>query len=109
ADATIRIEGLREDEEVLAYLPIAWVGDHFFSYGQAIIAGFCIACPESPETVLNDLRELGPTYFFAPPRIFESILTSVTIRMEDAGLLKRKLFAFFMQVARRCGADILDG
>lgn len=109
AEATVRAEGLREDEEVLAYLPIAWAGDHFFSYGQAIIAGFCIACPESPETVLNDLRELGPTYFFAPPRIFESILTSVTIRMEDAGLLKRKLFAFFMEVARRCGADILDG
>ena len=109
AEGTIGVEGLREDEEVLAYLPMAWVGDHFFSYGQAIIAGFCIACPESPETVLNDLRELGPTYFFAPPRIFESILTSVTIRMEDAGLLKRKLFAFFMEVARRCGADILDG
>ena len=108
SDATIRVEGIREDEQVLSYLPMAWVGDHLFSYGQAYVAGFCIACPESPETVLADLRELGPTYFFAPPRIFENILTSVMIRMEDAGWLKRRLFHYFMDVARRCGADILD-
>ena len=109
SEATIGGEGIRGDEEILSYLPMAWAGDHVFSYAQAYVAGFCIACPESPETVLNDLRELGPTYFFAPPRIFENILTSVMIRMEDAGWLKRWMFRHFMAVARRCGADILDG
>jgi long-chain acyl-CoA synthetase len=104
----IAFEGLTADDEVLAYLPMAWVGDHLFSYGQSYVAGFCVSCPESADTVLYDLRELGPTYFFAPPRIFENILTTVMIRMEDASWLKRKAFKFFMSVAKRCGSRILD-
>ncbi|MCX7643890.1 MAG: AMP-binding protein [Rhodobacteraceae bacterium] len=100
---------LRETDEVLAYLPMAWVGDFIFSIGQAYWAGFCTNCPESAETMLTDLREIGPTYFFAPPRIFESLLTSVMIRMEDAGPLKRGLFRHFMAHARRVGPAILDG
>ncbi len=109
AKAGIEFEGLREDEEVLAYLPMAWVGDHIFSFGQSYVAGFCVSCPESGETVLQDLRELGPTYFFAPPRIYENILTTVTIRMEDASRIKRKMFKYFMEVAKRAGSRILDG
>ncbi len=102
-------EGLRSTDESLAYLPIAWIGDHIFSYGQAFICGFCVACPESSETVLTDLRELGPTYFFAPPRIFENVLTTVMIRMEDAGSIKRSMFHFFMNHARKVGVKLLDG
>ncbi|MBC7155939.1 MAG: AMP-binding protein, partial [Rhodobacteraceae bacterium] len=79
-----RFDNLRPGEEVLAYLPMAWVGDFIFSIGQAMWAGFCVNCPESPETMMTDLREIGPTYYFAPPRIFETMLTSVMIRMEDA-------------------------
>jgi long-chain acyl-CoA synthetase len=105
----IAFDNLHQDEEVLAYLPMAWVGDHLFSYGQSYVAGFCVSCPESGATVLHDLRELGPTYFFAPPRIFENILTTVMIRMEDAGWVKRHMFHHFMGVAKRCGSDILDG
>jgi long-chain acyl-CoA synthetase len=105
----VKLENLTDREESVAYLPMAWVGDHIFSYGQSYVAGFCVACPESSATVMQDLRELGPTYFFAPPRIFENILTTVMIRMEDAGWLKRRMFRFFMDVARRCGTRILDG
>ena len=101
-------EGLREDDEVLAYLPIAWAGDHIFSFAQSYCAGFCVSCPESGATVMTDLREIGPTYFFAPPRIYENILTQVTIRMEDAGWVKRRMFQYFMGVARRVGGRILD-
>ena len=79
------------------------------SFAQATVAGYFINCPESGETVMNDLREIGPTYYFAPPRVFENLLTQVMIRMEDAGSPKRKIFHHFMDVARRCGADILDG
>ncbi|HKC23617.1 MAG TPA: AMP-binding protein, partial [Thermoanaerobaculia bacterium] len=61
-------EGLGADEKMLAYLPMAWVGDHLFSYAQWLVAGFSINCPESGETVMTDLREIGPTYYFAPPR-----------------------------------------
>ena len=102
-------DNLREDENVLAYLPMAWVGDNLFSLCQSYVTGFCVNCPESSETVLTDLREIGPTYFFAPPRIFENILTTVMIRMEDAAPFKRKMFLFFMDLAKRVGTRILDG
>ncbi|MDQ2871235.1 MAG: AMP-binding protein, partial [Acidobacteriota bacterium] len=105
----IEREGLTAEDEVLAYLPMAWVGDNLFSYAQSCVAGFCVSCPESGETVLADLREIGPTYNFAPPRVYENMLTSVLIRMEDASAWKRRMFDFFMRVARRAGADILDG
>jgi long-chain acyl-CoA synthetase len=88
---------------------MAWVGDHSLSFAQSIVAGFAVNCPESGETVMTDLKEIGPSYFFAPPRIFENILTQVMIRMEDAGLPKRSLFDFFMRVARRCGVRLLEG
>ena len=106
---SVKIDQLTEDEEVLSYLPLAWVGDHIFSHGQAYVAGFCINCPESEETVSTDLREIGPTYYFAPPRVFEGILTHVMIRMEDASKSKQKIFSYFMNVARKVGVDILDG
>ena len=100
---------LTSDGDVLAYLPMAWVGDNLFSYSESYIAGFCVNCPESTETVLTDMREIGPSYFFAPPRIFENLLTTVMIRMEDAGALKRRMFHYFMAVAKRIGTRILDG
>jgi long-chain acyl-CoA synthetase len=102
-------DGLRRTDDVLAYLPMAWVGDFIFSIGQAMVTGFCVNCPESADTVMHDLREIGPTYYFAPPRVFEGQLTSVMIRMEDASPLKRRLFHHFMEHAKRVGPRILDG
>ena len=106
---TAAFDGLRETDEVLAYLPMAWVGDFIFSIGQALWTGFCVNCPESEGTVMHDLREIGPTYYFAPPRVFETQLTNVMIRMEDSGRLKRTLFRRFMDHARRVGPRLLDG
>ena len=103
-----RQDNLTENEEMLAYLPLAWVGDHIFSYGQAYVTGMCINCPESEATGANDLREIGPTYYFAPPRVFENLLTTVMIRMEDAGRFKQWLFHRFMAIARVTGGRILD-
>ncbi len=100
---------LRPGDEVLAYLPMAWVGDFIFSIGQAMWTGFCVNCPESAETMHTDLREIGPTYFFAPPRVFEQQLTNVMIRMEDAGRFKKWLFDKYMAVGRKIGPKILDG
>ncbi|PLW75274.1 AMP-binding protein [Cohaesibacter celericrescens] len=102
-------ENLSETDEVLAYLPLAWVGDHLFSYCQSYVAGYCISCPESAETMQTDLREIGPTFFFAPPRMFEALLTSVMIRMEDAGSFKLQMFHYFIKHAERVGEDILNG
>ena len=100
---------LGPDEQVIAYLPLAWVGDHVFSYAQPFTAGFCVNCPESPDTVSEDRREIGTTYAFAPPRIYENLLTATMVRMEDAGPLKRRLFHTFIGVARRHGEKILNG
>src|SRR5215204_1671346 len=99
---------LDRHEEVIAYLPLAWVGDHIFSYAQSYTAGFCVSCPESPETVVEDRREIGTTYAFAPPRIYENLLTLTMVRMEDASALKRRIFHFFIAHARRWGERILN-
>ena len=94
---------------IISYLPPAWVGDHLFSLAQWLVAGYTINCPESAATVSIDMREIGPTYYFAPPRVFEGMLTSISIRMEDAAPSKRWLYEKCMQLARRVGSDILDG
>ncbi|WP_348648178.1 AMP-binding protein [Rhizobium sp. ARZ01] len=101
-------DNLQEGDEIIAYLPLAWAGDHIFSYAQGIIAGLCINCPESRETVDDDRREIGPTYLFAPPRFFEQTLTHAMVRMEDAGALKRRMFNFFIKHANKVGEKILN-
>jgi long-chain acyl-CoA synthetase len=108
ASDTVAFDRLDENDTALAYLPLAWVGDHYLNYAQGLVAGFCMACPESSETALADIREIGPTFFFAPPRVFEQMLTRVTIRMEDAGRIKRALFRYFIAIARRYGEKLLD-
>jgi len=107
--SSAEFDNLNKDDEVLAYLPMAWVGDFIFSIGQAYWTGFCVNCPESADTMQTDLREIGPTYYFAPPRVFETQLTNVMIRMEDAGRFKKWLFDHFMAHARKVGPAILDG
>lgn len=105
----IDFDGLKDTDEVIAYLPMAWVGDHIFSYAQAIVAGYCVNCPENASTVVDDRREIGTSYAFAPPRVFENMLTLTMVRMEDAGALKRKVFHYFIGHAKKWGEKILNG
>ena len=109
AQAGADFDRLTPNEEVLAYLPPAWIGQNIFSYAQWLACGYVVNCPESSATVSIDLKEVGPTYYFAPPRVFEGLLTSVMIRMEDAGAIKRKMFQYFMAVAKRVGPALMDG
>ena len=109
AMAGAAFDKLTANEEVLAYLPPAWIGQNIFSYAQWLACGYVVNCPESASTVTIDLKEVGPTYYFAPPRVFEGLLTSVTIRMEDAGRLKRGMFNYFMSVAKRVGPTRMEG
>jgi long-chain acyl-CoA synthetase len=109
ASAGARFDKLTEREEVLAYLPPAWIGQNIFSYAQWLACGYVVNCPESGATVMIDLKEIGPTYYFAPPRVFEGLLTSVMIRMEDASRVKRWVFHRAMDLARRVGPAIMDG
>ena len=100
-------EALQDDERQINYAPMAWVGDHFF-LALALSAGYSTNCPESRETLLTDLKEIGPTIFFGAPALWEGLLTTITIRMEDAGRFKRGLFRYFIDVAQRAGTDLLD-
>jgi len=109
ARGATEVDQLGPDDSIISYLPPAWVGDHLFSLAQWLVAGYTINCPESAATVSIDMREIGPTYYFAPPRVFEGMLTSISIRMEDAAPSKRWLYEKCMQLARRVGSDILDG
>jgi long-chain acyl-CoA synthetase len=109
AKAGADFDHLTDAEEVLAYLPPAWIGQNIFSYAQWLVCGYVVNCPESAATVTIDLKEVGPTYYFAPPRVFEALLTSVMIRMEDAGALKRSMFHYFMAVAQRVGPTKMNG
>ena len=109
AKAGANFDHLSDSEEVLAYLPPAWIGQNIFSYAQWLACGYVVNCPESAATVTIDLKEVGPTYYFAPPRVFEALLTSVMIRMEDAGRLKRAMFHYFMAVAQKVGPTLMDG
>ena len=94
-------DNLDETENIMAYLPMAWIGDHMFSYGQALAAGFTVNCPESTATTFHDQKEIGPTHIFAPPRIWENILTQIMIKIEDSAWIKQKAFHYFMKVANR--------
>ncbi len=109
ARAGATFDNLTASDEVLAYLPPAWIGQNIFSYAQWLVCGYVVNCPESASTVTLDLKEIGPTYYFAPPRVFEGLLTSVTIRMEDASAPKRWLYQRCMALARRVGPARMDG
>ncbi len=102
------LENTSPDDEVVAYLPMAWVGDNIFCVAQSYISGFCINCPESRDTLIIDMREIGPTYYFAPPRVWEGMLTQLMVRMQDAARIKLWAFNYFMNVAKKWGNDILD-
>jgi long-chain acyl-CoA synthetase len=106
--AVAEMESLGDHDVVLAFMPPAWIGQNIFSYAQPLVAGYCICCPEAAETVVSDMREVAPTYYFAPPRVFEALLTQVSVRMEDASALKRWLYRSFMAVAKRVGTRILE-
>ena len=109
AMAAAQMEGLTDRDVVLAYLPPAWIGQNIFSYAQPFVTGYCICCPESAATVMTDMREVGPTYYFAPPRVLEALLTQVSIRIQDLWWGGRKAYDYFMGVASRVGGPILDG
>ena len=99
-------DSLTVDDEVLAYLPMAWVGDNIFSFGQSYVTGFCVNCPESAETVMQDLKEIGPTYYFAPPAVFENLLTTVSIRIEDASAIKQTMYHYLHEACEARGSQV---
>jgi long-chain acyl-CoA synthetase len=102
-------EPLDEHDEIMAYLPMAWIGDSFFSLAVIFLSGCTINCPEDASTVRHDFREIGPTMTFAPPRIWENILSQAQVRIEDANWLQRRLTKFFLPLGMRKAKLELEG
>ena len=109
ADAFRKADDVRPEDDALAYLPMAWAGDAAYTLFLSLVVGFCANCPESPETVQRDLRELGPTTVLAPPRIWENMLTAVQVKAADAPALKRWVFERFRAAAERAEILRADG
>ncbi len=95
------VEAIARGDNWLCYLPMGWVGDSIFSLSTSLVTAATCNCPESPETVQRDLRELGPSALLGPPRIWENMLTAVQVRAADASWLKRHVFEYFREVADR--------
>ena len=106
--AAVEFDQFNNRDSILSYLPMAWVGDFMISVGLGMAAGGCINCPEGPDTMQPDLREIGPSFFFGPPPLWERLKTSVYIRIEDASPLKKAAFHYFMDTASKVGKDIME-
>ena len=108
-EGLLKVENIRGKDEVMAYLPMAWIGDFYFSVVLSFVSGVTVNCPESPETLMKDMREIGPTFLLCPPRVWESILAEVQVKIEDSDWLKRKLFNYFIGVAQKVTERKLAG
>jgi long-chain acyl-CoA synthetase len=102
-------EDVRADDDYLSYLPMAWVGDTVYGLVISLLVGATSNCPEGPSTVMRDLRELGPTGIIAPPAVWEGMLSRLQLKGADATPLKRKIFAYFSDVAKRIEDLKFDG
>jgi long-chain acyl-CoA synthetase len=99
--AVVDAEGWHERDEMVVYLPMAWIGDFAFSVVGSLCAGVTLSCIETPDTYRRDLREIGPTLFLGPPRQWENSCTAIKVRMEEADRLKRRLYETFLAVGYR--------
>ena len=101
AETLMTTDDVRQSDETLAWLPMAWFGDVLTSQALALLVGFTCNCPENPETARRDLREIGPTILIAPPRIWANTLADIETRAAQATPMKRALFARCRAIAKR--------
>jgi long-chain acyl-CoA synthetase len=109
AEAFVSVEDIEQGDNWLCYVPMGWVGDAMFSLAGSLVAGATCNCPESPETVQRDLRELGPSALLGPPRIWENMLTGLQVKAADASWLKRATYEYFRGLAERRELLLGDG
>ena len=101
AQSFAAVEGLRPTDEYVSFLPLPWIGEQMMALSSALLVGFTVSFPEEPETVQADLREIGPHLMFAPPRIWESLCSTVQVKIQDASRLKRRAYAWATGVGTR--------
>ena len=104
----LEVERYDRTDQMLAYLPPAWIGDTFWSLAGSLMVGCTVNCPERPETVLENLREIGPHFIVAPPRIWENLVSTVQVKMADASWVKRRLYGWLMPVGEEAARRTMD-
>jgi len=103
------IDPIDRDDEYVSFLPLAWIGEQMIALACGLQAGFTLSFPEDAATVRSDMREIGPRLMFSPPRIWESLLSTVQVRLSDAGWLKRRVFAAGQAIGTRAADRRLAG
>ena len=99
----------RESDEFVSFLPLAWFGEQMMSLASALTVGFTVNFPEKPDTMMADLREIGPQIMFAPPRVWETIAATARVKIMDTTPFKRFMYATFMGVGQKIARLKLDG
>jgi len=95
------VDPKRPDDEFVSFLPLAWIGEQMMSLSTALAVGLTVNFPEEPETVSEDIREIGPNVMFAPPRVWESLTSTVQVKIMDTTPFKRFMFERCMPVGRK--------
>ncbi len=103
------VDPLDESDEYLSFLPFAWIGEQMNSFGIALATGITINFPESVETSMEDLKEIGPHFMFGAPRIYETIRSNIWLRIDESYSLNRMLYNWFMKVGERAAGYRMRG
>ncbi len=94
----MEVDNKFEKDEFVSFLPLAWIGEQMMCLSSALLTGFTVNFPEKPETVQENIREIGPTIMFSPPRIWENMTSTVQVKVMDASRLKRSLYHWALPV-----------
>ena len=95
------VDPKQRDDEFVSFLPLAWIGEQMMSLSTALAIGFTVNFPEEPETVTENIREIGPNVMFAPPRVWESMASTVQVKIMDTSPFKRLMYERWMPVGKR--------
>jgi long-chain acyl-CoA synthetase len=90
------VDSKRPGDEFVSFLPLAWIGEQMMSLSSALALGFTVNFPEAPETMMENVREIGPHVMFAPPRVWEGMVSSVQVRIMDTSPFKRFMYERLM-------------
>ncbi|BBO70561.1 long-chain-fatty-acid--CoA ligase [Desulfosarcina alkanivorans] len=100
---------LADTDEYLSFLPFAWIGEQMNSFGVAMATGITINFPESVETAMEDLKEIGPHFMFGAPRIYETIRSQIWLKIDESYWLNQKLYRYFIKIGEKAAKFRMSG
>lgn len=104
-----RVDSLKTTDEYVSFLPFAWIGEQMNSFGVAMATGITINFPESVETAMSDLKEIGPHFMFGAPRIYETIRSQIWLKIDQSYRLNKWFYNYFIKVGRNAAKYRMTG